>query len=165
MSDAVSVLAEDAPCEIALVHDSAKEGTAEVLTTAEADIVALLLGLSAVEKMVGMAATDVRSEIAVSDNLDSGDRPAGLLCSQLFFALDGRQSTRRRFEYLEHVGGPLCTNRKGDISGTTAGLRSMSSRRPAQWTSSTDIYRHISASESDAMVREFASCWLRRSEL
>lgn len=105
MSDDVSVLAEDAPREIALVHDSAKEGTTGVLTTAEADIVALLLGLSAVEKLVGMAAPDVRPKIAVRDNLDSGDRPAGLLYSQLFFALYERQSTRRRFEHLEHAWG------------------------------------------------------------
>ena len=62
-------------------------------------------------------------------------------------------------------GRLLYTSYKTNVSGTTADLRSLSSKRIAYRTSCTDILRNISASRSDAVVRELVLCRSRRSAL
>lgn len=74
-------------------------------------------------------------------------------------ALDIELSTRST------CGRLSCTSCKTNVSGTTAGLRSLSSKRIAHGTSCADIQRNMSTSRSDAVVRELVSCRPRRSAL
>jgi len=57
------------------------------------------------------------------------------------------------------------TSCKANVSGTTAGLRSLSCRRIAYLISYTNIYRNISTSRSNLVVLEPLPYRLRRSKL